>query len=125
MRICDACGRENPDEADFCQCGEYLRWEPTGAAPALERSSSPSGNVAPRSSGAGQPPAAAPEPSGPPAVPTPPSAAGGAFEQAEQVAVTLRRADEEGASAGGAIALDVQPGEEAVLIARVRNQSGV
>ena len=39
MRICRSCGRENPDDADFCVCGEYLRWEPTNhvravAAPA-------------------------------------------------------------------------------------------
>ena len=29
MRVCASCGRENPDDADFCVCGEYLRWEPT------------------------------------------------------------------------------------------------
>lgn len=30
MRTCQSCGKENPDEQDFCSCGEYLRWEPTG-----------------------------------------------------------------------------------------------
>jgi beta-lactam-binding protein with PASTA domain len=29
MRICPSCSRENADDVDFCQCGEYLRWEPT------------------------------------------------------------------------------------------------
>jgi beta-lactam-binding protein with PASTA domain len=29
MRICENCGRKNADDVDFCQCGEYLRWEPT------------------------------------------------------------------------------------------------
>ena len=30
MRTCQSCGKENPDDQDFCSCGEYLRWEPTG-----------------------------------------------------------------------------------------------
>jgi beta-lactam-binding protein with PASTA domain len=29
MRICPSCGVENADDRDFCECGEYLRWEPT------------------------------------------------------------------------------------------------
>ncbi len=37
MRTCRACGRENPDERDFCECGEYLRWEPTGYMPAVSQ----------------------------------------------------------------------------------------
>lgn len=36
MRTCPACGLENADDADFCSCGEYLRWEPTGFLPAVE-----------------------------------------------------------------------------------------
>jgi hypothetical protein len=35
MRVCKSCGRENPDERDFCECGEYLRWEPTNFVPAV------------------------------------------------------------------------------------------
>ena len=30
MRTCQSCGKENADDQDFCSCGEYLRWEPTG-----------------------------------------------------------------------------------------------
>src|SRR4051794_8192470 len=30
MRTCQSCGKENPADRDFCSCGEYLRWEPTG-----------------------------------------------------------------------------------------------
>src|SRR4051794_773230 len=30
MRTCQSCGKENPLDQDFCSCGEYLRWEPTG-----------------------------------------------------------------------------------------------
>ncbi len=28
-RTCQSCGRENAPDVDFCECGEYLRWEPT------------------------------------------------------------------------------------------------
>ena len=27
---CPTCGRTNADGKDFCDCGEYLRWDPTG-----------------------------------------------------------------------------------------------
>ena len=51
MKICPSCGRENANERDFCECGEYLRWEKTqfveavkpaaaSAAPALAESGS-------------------------------------------------------------------------------------
>jgi beta-lactam-binding protein with PASTA domain len=35
MRTCQSCGRENPDDRDFCECGEYLRWDPTGFVQAV------------------------------------------------------------------------------------------
>ena len=35
MRVCYSCGRENPDDRDFCECGEYLRWDPTGVVQAI------------------------------------------------------------------------------------------
>ena len=35
MRTCQSCGKENPDDRDFCSCGEYLRWEPTGFVQAI------------------------------------------------------------------------------------------
>src|SRR3954467_10242373 len=35
MRTCQSCGTENPDDRDFCSCGEYLRWEPTGFVQAI------------------------------------------------------------------------------------------
>ena len=37
MRTCQSCGRENPDDRDFCECGEYLRWDPTGFVQASRR----------------------------------------------------------------------------------------
>jgi beta-lactam-binding protein with PASTA domain len=35
MRTCQSCGLQNPDDRDFCECGEYLRWEPTGYVQAI------------------------------------------------------------------------------------------
>ncbi len=35
MRTCQSCGKENPADQDFCSCGEYLRWEPTGIVQAI------------------------------------------------------------------------------------------
>ena len=35
MRTCQSCGKENPADRDFCSCGEYLRWEPTGFVQAI------------------------------------------------------------------------------------------
>ncbi|WP_028067015.1 PASTA domain-containing protein [Solirubrobacter soli] len=35
MRTCQSCGKENPPDRDFCSCGEYLRWEPTGFVQAI------------------------------------------------------------------------------------------
>ncbi len=35
MRVCSSCGRENPADRDFCECGEYLRWDPTGVVQAV------------------------------------------------------------------------------------------
>jgi beta-lactam-binding protein with PASTA domain len=35
MRTCQSCGLQNPPDRDFCECGEYLRWEPTGYVQAI------------------------------------------------------------------------------------------
>jgi hypothetical protein len=36
MKECPACGHENPPEHDFCErCGGYVRWELSGATPAV------------------------------------------------------------------------------------------
>src|SRR5690349_8354254 len=63
MRTCQSCGQENPDDQDFCSCGEYLRWEPTGySMPAITPD-----QVEPKADTPAPPPAPAP-PSGPPTV---------------------------------------------------------
>jgi beta-lactam-binding protein with PASTA domain len=73
MRTCQSCGRTSPDDADFCECGEYLRWEPTNyQMPAV---------VPPARPPEQQPPAAAdPEPAAPeqpPPAPVAPAAPSG------------------------------------------------
>jgi beta-lactam-binding protein with PASTA domain len=35
MRTCQSCGLQNPEDRDFCECGEYLRWDPTGIVQAI------------------------------------------------------------------------------------------
>src|SRR5215217_4496058 len=64
MRVCSSCGRENPDDRDFCECGEYLRWDPTGVVQA----------VTPEMLQAAEQhaPPAAPEPAAAPPAPTQP-----------------------------------------------------
>src|SRR3954465_13113317 len=76
MRVCSSCGRENPDDRDFCECGEYLRWEPTGVVQAvtpevLQAAEQPAPPPAPAP--ASPPPPAPPEP----AAPAPPAPGNG------------------------------------------------
>lgn len=69
MRECRSCGRVNPDDVDFCECGEYLRWEPTDYLPAV---SAPTTSDAPASSDAADQASDAVQPSPPPTRPTEP-----------------------------------------------------
>lgn len=41
MKTCPSCGRQNADDTDFCECGEYLRWDPTAYRPAVRRTPTP------------------------------------------------------------------------------------
>ena len=64
MRTCQKCGRENPLDRDFCECGEYLRWEPTNyQMPAV---------APPQPPPAGERAAVAPPPARAPGGPPPP-----------------------------------------------------
>ncbi len=140
MRVCQSCGRENPDDRDFCECGEYLRWEPTNFVPAVSAPASepaPSGEapaeqeldpnvtVAADAAGPGRAwgaPAApgglgsgvAPMPGTPGSGDAPPGAA----------ALMLRLPDDDSAAAGPVRVL-VNPGEGVVIVGLIRNQSEV
>jgi beta-lactam-binding protein with PASTA domain len=78
MRVCSSCGRENPADRDFCECGEYLRWDPTGVVQAVtpevlqaaEDQAPPAASEAPAApQQPAEPASAAPTP--PPAPPAP------------------------------------------------------
>src|SRR3954447_1506721 len=73
MRVCSSCGRENPDDRDFCECGEYLRWDPTGVVQAVtpEVLQAAQDQAPPP---AADPPAAPQQPAQPAAAPVPPPA---------------------------------------------------
>jgi beta-lactam-binding protein with PASTA domain len=143
MRVCNACGRENPDDADFCVCGEYLRWEPTGHVRAIPPVGSGRAALADRREAAGL--------AGPtegaesvevqeavdPNVTRAPIAApgraegrgGGCVAQDRDAshgtaALTLRLGDGDGASPE-AVAVEVEPGSRATILGLVRNQSDV
>src|SRR3954453_7969338 len=72
MRTCQSCGKENPLDQDFCSCGEYLRWEPTGYMQAITPEMAAEAKQAP------EPPAPIPAvQQAPPAVPETPGHAHG------------------------------------------------
>src|SRR5918992_423605 len=121
MRTCQSCGRENPDDRDFCDCGEYLRWEPTGIVQAITPEMA---KQAAEQTAAPTPPPAAKAPRPPPPV------AKTAVQQAVQPAepsgasITLRLPDED-AVHGEVLAVGVEPGQTQRVLALVRNQSGI
>jgi beta-lactam-binding protein with PASTA domain len=129
VRACPSCGRQNPDDLDFCECGEYLRWEPTSMLPAAAAPAAPAAappEDAPAAAAATgpaqtpqEPPAVPPSATGPPA---PPVAAPIA---PDAVALTLRRPEGDFADDGGTVTLAVEPGGRMSIQALVRNQSPI
>ena len=196
MRVCASCGRENPDDRDFCECGEYLRWEPTGvvqavtpevlqaarrrrrrpptppaAAPQPQPPAAPPPQAAPPpppqppaphpaarpapppapagpGNGAGaaspatrsparaaaprrrRPPPAPPAPAAPPPAtleqpPVAPAPAAPQPAEPDPAAITLRLPDGEQVRLGETLAIGVDPGGRARVLALVRNPSGI
>jgi beta-lactam-binding protein with PASTA domain len=155
MRTCQSCGKENPDDQDFCSCGEYLRWEPTGfvqaitpemakqaraeaAAPPVEPQARPAPPPPPEA-GNGHavtaPPAratapvkAAPQAPAPiPAVPK--TLVQGAVPSppaaAPETATIVLRLREGDPAKGETLHQAVEPGQRSQVLAMVRNQSGI
>ena len=147
MRVCNACGRENPDDSDFCMCGEYLRWEPTnhvraipaaaGRAAFADRShtTSAGGLVEPAEPLEARRPVDAVDPNitlppigaphgadGHGLVSAPPGGDGGRGRGS--AALTLRLPDGDNTSLE-AIAIEVEPGSRATILGLIRNQSEV
>ena len=119
-RECPSCGGESPVDEDFCvHCGEYLRWEATGATPEVRRAEP-------------APPVPVPPPA-PPAGPQPTpkypekvrTLRGPDTPEAKpSVALTLRSADEP-ASAVGLVALQTAAGVPVSFHAKVHNRGEV
>ena len=147
MRICPSCGRENGDNRDFCECGEYLRWEPTQHLQALG-ASAPGAAAGPahehdhEGAGDGVAASADPELTLPPGAPSVsgPSSVGAADAAAAAPVVSpgsapgvpppgaatlvLRLPDTE-EQATGPVSAGVKPGERLILLALIRNESGI
>jgi beta-lactam-binding protein with PASTA domain len=103
MRTCPRCERQNPNDSDFCICGEYLRWEPTRRHQAV----APAGAVvAPPSRDLDPPPTRRPW-------------------SASSVATLLLRLPGEDVARGDARTIAVRPGEQATLVGVLRNESGI
>jgi beta-lactam-binding protein with PASTA domain len=152
VRICRSCGRENPDESDFCTCGEYLRWEPTNYLPSVAPADAQAnGAAAPEAAEAAAPgagaPAAAPASAGGahpmtpqdldpnitlgPEMILPGAGAGGAgggglagAPPPGAAALSLRLPGEDGAGEGE-VTVAVAPGARATVVGLIRNQSDV
>ena len=77
MRTCQSCGAENPPDRDFCSCGEYLRWEPTGFVQAItpEMAAEAAAQAAPPQRRPSRPRPAAPAAATPPPAAAPAAAA--------------------------------------------------
>ncbi len=144
MKVCRSCGRENPDDSDFCSCGEYLRWEPTNYLPAVEAP-----GEAPASNGA-QAAEASPAPVNAPVqgvdpnitlagdVAAPldqrwggargagaaPGAPGSGDAPPGAAALMLRLPDDDGTS-DREVSVTVQPGGRVTILGLIRNQSDV
>ena len=135
MKLCPRCATENAAGADFCVvCGEYLRWEPTRALEALTPADVSAGTPAADSEHAapGEPSPVSTKPvvdadvtlpPGTPAVaPVRPQAQAPA--PAGAATLLLRLPDDDGAGAG-AVKVSVKPGERAMLLGLIRNESGI
>jgi beta-lactam-binding protein with PASTA domain len=149
VRVCPSCKHENSDDLDFCEeCNTYLRWEPTIFAPSpsatgeqgsgtaspgkaqepdIQVPGRPAGQVAQQlpvikpedlEAGVSEEAPAAPAPAPAPA----PTAEAPAA--ADSVLITLRLPGDEGAGSAAA-ATQVDPGGQTVVLALVRNQSGI
>lgn len=154
MRVCPSCGHQNSDDVDFCaNCGQYVRWEPTRLASAVP--AAPEANVAtpeapapaapaapPAGDGNAAPPAAVAPPAAPPptdgAAPPPQAPPGGGTlviaaalpeppapdVPPDSIVLALRVPGLE-LPPDAQLETNVDPGGQAVIMALVRNQSGI
>jgi beta-lactam-binding protein with PASTA domain len=98
MRTCQSCGLQNPPDRDFCECGEYLRWEPTGYVQAITPEMAAQA-AAEAAAPAEDPAAAAP----PPAAPATPAPAAPAPAQPEPVVTPAQPGNGQGNGNGSGL----------------------
>ena len=115
MRICESCGRENADDVDFCKCGAYLRWDPT-------RIEMPA--VTPRAQAEQAARPAPPPQRDPRSAPPPPAEPAELPDATYPAALSLRLPDDD-PGAVAELAVGVDPGGRARVLARVRNQGSI
>lgn len=125
MKTCPSCGRENPDGHDFCQCGEYLRWEPTSYRPVIQRSPEGGGDPTPANPAApDESPPVSPPPGPPSVAPSSPSPAPVAQEPLARAKLVVRLPD--GDSSGGEpVTVTSEPGGRATILGLLRNESAI
>ena len=127
MRICHACGRENPDESDFCVCGEYLRWEPTSHVRAVPAAGHVTTADPKQAVEAADSPAAVgdmdPSATLAPA-PVPESPIGSRDDGRGAAALTLGLPAGDGVPAD-TVVVEVEPGSQTTILGVIRNQSDV
>src|SRR6187200_1400566 len=113
MRVCAACSRENPDDRDFCECGEYLRWDPTGVVQAItpevlqaaQEQAPPAAQPAPADPAQPEQPAPTPtlrQPAAPAPAPVPEPA------EPDPAAITLRLPEGDHGDLGATLAVGVE-----------------
>jgi hypothetical protein len=122
MRTCSSCGRENPDTNDFCECGEYLRWEQTTVSPIVSRSPPVGGAPPAPSSGTRNPPP--PPPSAPPSEPSPHGADKLARQPSVLATLVVRLSDGE-TDGSGPVTVSAEAGGRATVLALLRNASAI
>jgi beta-lactam-binding protein with PASTA domain len=114
MKTCPSCGKENADSRDFCQCGEYLRWEATRHVEAVK----PPATEAPRS----RPPS---PPSDPARTLAPAAAVVVSAAPPSGAAVLLLRLPDDESASGEPVSVSVKPGERTTVLGLIRNESGI
>jgi hypothetical protein len=119
VRTCPRCGRQTPEGRDFCECGEYLRWEPTEYRQTVERTpANPSADEDEQATPLAAPESEAPVVSGPTVAPPSRSAA------SVGPTLLLRLPDGENAEPGS-LTVTADPGGHTAVLGLVRNESTV
>jgi hypothetical protein len=115
VTTCPSCGRPKPEDRDFCECGEYLRWDPTSYRPVVQRSPRPEDESAPATP---EPPPVAPVRSAP-AQPEP------VARQPSVVAELMLRLPNGETTSPGPVTVTAEAGGRTSVLGLLRNESTI